>query len=83
MNNDGDFEQAKTISKDTWDATTSRAFENYAIAAGTALLTTGLMDVTGLNEVENAAQASQIQLTQPQTLQHLLQHIIICKLAKL
>ncbi len=60
MNNDGDFwKQAKTISKDTWDATTSReAFENYAIAAGTALLTTGLTDVTGLNEVENAAQAS-------------------------
>ncbi|MDB2550423.1 hemagglutinin repeat-containing protein [Rickettsiales bacterium] len=60
MNADGDvWKQAKTISKDTWDATTSReAFENYAIAAGTALLTAGLMDVTGLNEVGNAANST-------------------------
>ena len=60
MNAEGDiFKQVKDISKDTWDATTSRAaFENYAIAAGTAFLTAGLMDVSGLNEVGNAANST-------------------------
>jgi hypothetical protein len=44
MNADGDFfKQAKGISKTTWDDTTSKdAFESYAIAAGTAVLTAGL-----------------------------------------
>ena len=60
MNAEGDiFKQVKDISKDTWDATTSRAaFENYAIAAGTAFLTAGLMDVSGLNEAGNAANST-------------------------
>ena len=58
MNVDGDiFKQAKDIGKSTWDATTSKeAFESYAIAAGTAVLTAGLTQ--GLDSaVQHSAKA--------------------------
>ncbi|MDD2840352.1 MAG: DUF637 domain-containing protein, partial [Rickettsiales bacterium] len=53
MNADGDFfKQAKDISKDTWDSTTSRdAFESYAIAALSGALTAGMTE--GLNAITN------------------------------
>jgi len=58
MNADGDFfKQAKDISKDTWDSTTSRdAFESYVIAAAAAGITAGATQY--INGVTNGAIAA-------------------------
>ena len=55
MNSDGDFfKQAKSISKTTWDDTTSKdSMEQIGIAAATALLTYGTTQ--GLNSATNGA----------------------------
>ena len=62
MNAEGDiFKQVKDISKDTWDATTSRsAFENYAIAAGTAGLTAGISNAEIVRNIDTATTTGKI-----------------------